>query len=308
MVTTSPISVESETKPQVPNSDNGSKNRLVKLASKVAITVAGVMVLAKMVAWIHTNSLSLQASLVDSIIDIISSIINFLIIREALKPADKEHRFGHGKAEALGGLAQTAFIAGSAGWLLFDAVHRIVDPQPLEGIFFGNIVMIGATIVTGALVLFQRWVVKETGSLAIKADSLHYETDFWSNAGVLVSLNLSSLLGIIWIDVVIGASIAVYLFATSFKVALQSLDILMDKELNDETRADITKIALSHPEVLGIHELKTRSSGYHIFIQLHLELKKNMSLELAHAIAQDTEDRIQLNYPNAEVIIHQDPV
>ncbi len=286
----------------------GPKMWLVRRASKISIAVAAVMVLAKSFAWFQTDSLSLQASLVDSVIDVVSSIINFLIIREALKPADLEHRFGHGKAEALGGLAQTAFIAGSAGWLLFDAVHRLVAPHPLADIWLGNIVMIAALLITGGLVLFQRWVVRETGSIAIKADSLHYETDFWSNVGVLISLNVSVTFNAIWFDVLIGAGIAIYLFVTSLKVVGSSLDILMDKELSDATRENITKIASSHPSVKGIHELRTRSAGYNIFIQLHLELDKTISLEHAHNITQEVMDLIHETYHHAEVIIHQDPV
>lgn len=313
MVTNSPLSIDNSTDPftdpLAPKGPKmGPKAWLVRRASKVSIAVAAVMVLSKFFAWLQTDSLSLQASLVDSVIDIGSSIINFLIIREALKPADEDHRFGHGKAEAIGGLAQTAFIAGSAGWLLFDAVHRLVAPHPLTDILLGNVIMTAATLITGGLVIFQRWVVKETGSVAIKADSLHYETDFWSNIGVLISLNLSSYLNLIWIDVLIGAGIAIYLFATSIKVATNSLDILMDKELSDETREKITQIASSHPDVRGIHELRTRSAGYNIFIQLHLELEKNMTLERAHDITLEVIDLIHAVYHHAEVIIHQDPV
>ena len=313
MVTNPPLSINDTNDPSGdPMGPKGPKRTpkawLVRRASKVSIAVAAVMVLSKFFAWIQTDSLSLQASLVDSLIDIGSSIINFLIIREALKPADEEHRFGHGKAEALGGLAQTAFIAGSAGWLLFDAAHRIVSPHPLTDVFLGNIIMVGATLVTGGLVLFQRWVVRETGSVAIKADSLHYEMDFWSNIGVLISLNLSSSLNLIWIDILIGVGIAVYLFTTSLKVAANSLDILMDKELSDDTRENITRIASSHQDVEGIHELRTRSAGYNIFIQLHLELKKNMSLERAHDITLEVMNLIHVVYPHAELIIHQDPV
>lgn len=284
------------------------KLKLVKRASISSIVVAAVLVVSKFLAWLHTDSLSLQASLVDSVIDIGSSIINFLIIREAIKPADKEHQFGHGKAEAIGGLAQTAFIAGSAGWLLFDAAHRIVAPHPIADVWLGNIIMTGAVVMTTALVLFQRWVVKKTGSIAIKADSLHYETDLWSNIGVLISLNVSVYLQVVWLDVLVGAGIAIYLFLTSLKVAKASLDILMDKELDDDIRENIVQIATSHKDVVGYHELKTRSAGYHIFIQLHLELDKKMTLEKAHDVSQEVTDMIQKNYHNAEVIIHQDPV
>ncbi|WP_051908788.1 cation diffusion facilitator family transporter [Candidatus Odyssella acanthamoebae] len=279
---------------------------LVKLASKAAIGAASVMVLAKFYAWFQTGSLSLQASLVDSMLDILASILNFIIIRQAIKPADKEHRFGHGKAEAIGGLVQTAFIAGSAAWLIIDVAHRLFEPQPLSHVVLGNSVMVAATIITGALIVFQRYVVKRTKSLAIKADSVHYETDFLTNIGVLISLNLSVYFGWLWLDVVVGGVIAVYIFVASLKIALSSVDVLMDKELDNETRIAIKKIISCHPRIHGFHDLRTRSSGYHMFVQFHLDLDKNLPLWEAHQIGEEVEQMIIEKFPTAEVIIHHD--
>jgi ferrous-iron efflux pump FieF len=279
---------------------------LVKLASKAAIGAASVMVLAKFYAWFQTGSLSLQASLVDSMLDILASILNFIIIRQAIKPADKEHRFGHGKAEAIGGLIQTAFIAGSAIWLIIDVAHRLFEPQPLSHVTLGNSVMVAATIITGALILFQRYVVKRTKSLAIKADSVHYETDFLTNIGVLISLNLSVYCGWLWLDVVVGGLIAVYIFIASLKIALSSVDVLMDKELDNDTRATIKTIISCHPRIHGFHDLRTRSSGYHLFVQFHLVLDRNLPLWEAHQIGEEVEQMIIEKFPAAEVIIHHD--
>jgi ferrous-iron efflux pump FieF len=281
---------------------------LVKLASKSAIVAAGVMVAAKFYAWFATDSLSLQASLVDSMLDIFASILNYLIIRQATKPADDDHRFGHGKAEAIGGLVQTAFIAGSAAWLIIDVAHRLLEPHPLENVGLGNVVMIISSIITVALIAFQRHVVRQTGSLAIKADSVHYETDLLTNIGVLISLNISAYFGWLWFDALVGAGIAIYIFVTSVKIALTAVDVLMDKELDDGTRDHISGIITSHPDIIGFHDLRTRTSGYHYFIQFHLDLDKDLSLWRAHAIGDEIEQKIVQAYPKAEVIIHHDPL
>lgn len=281
---------------------------LVKAASKAAIAAAGIMVAAKLYAWFQTGSLSLQASLVDSMLDILASILNFLIIRQAIKPADEDHRFGHGKAEAIGGLIQTAFIAGSAIWLLIDVVHRLFEPQPLSHVGIGNGVMIGATFITGALIAFQRYVIKRSGSLAIKADSVHYETDFLTNIGVLLSINLSVYFGWLWLDALVGGGIAIYIFTASIKIALTSVDVLMDKELDNATRAAITAVIKSHPHAQGFHDLRTRTSGYHMFIQFHLDLNKDLPLWEAHKIGEEVEKMIIKEFPKAEVIIHHDPI
>lgn len=281
--------------------------KLVKLASKAAIGAAGLMVLAKFYAWFYTGSLSLQASLVDSMLDIFASILNFLIIRQAIKPADEDHRFGHGKAEAIGGLVQTAFIAGSAVWLIIEVIYRLLDPQPLARVDLGNYVMIGATLVTGLLITFQRKVVRQTGSLAIKADSVHYETDFLANIGVLISLNVSAYFNWIWLDAIVGGAIAAYIFIASLKIALTSIDVLMDKELDDQTRSVIVEAIQAHPGILGFHDLRTRTSGYHVFVQFHLDLDKNLPLWKAHQIGDEIEASIRQRLPKAEIIIHHDP-
>lgn len=281
--------------------------KLVKLASKAAIGAAGLMVLAKFYAWFYTGSLSLQASLVDSMLDIFASILNFLIIRQAIKPADEDHRFGHGKAEAIGGLVQTAFIAGSAVWLIIEVIYRLLDPQPLAQVNLGNYVMIGATLVTGLLITFQRKVVRQTGSLAIKADSVHYETDFLANIGVLISLNVSAYFNWIWLDAIVGGAIAIYIFIASLKIALTSIDVLMDKEMDDQTRSVIVEAIQAHPGILGFHDLRTRTSGYHVFVQFHLDLDKNLPLWKAHQIGDEIEASIRQRLPKAEIIIHHDP-
>ncbi|MBM3633540.1 MAG: cation diffusion facilitator family transporter [Alphaproteobacteria bacterium] len=281
---------------------------LVSLASYASVVVAAILILAKFFAWMRSDSLSLQASLIDSLLDITASVINLLVLRQALKPADKEHRFGHGKAEALGGLGQSAFIAGSAVWIIIDAIHRLIYPHPLQESLTGSIVMILAIVLTLLLVIYQRYVINQTRSLAISADSLHYLGDLYTNIGVLISLNVSFLFGWTRLDPLVGAGIAGYILYTSWVIGQKSLDVLMDRELPDEERLRITEIVLQNPLVWGIHDLRTRSAGLQDFIQMHLDMDEKMSLLEAHDVANDVELALQKAFPHAEIIIHQDPL
>jgi len=228
-------------------------------------------------------------------------------VRTALAPADREHRFGHGKAEPLAGLAQSAFIAGSAALLLLEAVRRLSFPQSVANSTIGIVVIAFSMAVTLALVVFQRQVIRRTGSVAISADSLHYASDLILNGSVIVSLVLSAWLGWPIVDPLFGIAIGVYILWSAIKIARLSLDLLMDRELPDADRARIRQLALAHPEVRNVHDLRTRSTGAQIFVQMHLELDGAMPLIQAHTISDAVEASIRDAYPNAEVIIHEDP-
>jgi ferrous-iron efflux pump FieF len=284
-----------------------SHKTLMTLATYGAVGVAAILIGAKFFAWTQTDSLSLQASLIDSLLDIVASVINLFVVHHALKPADKEHRFGHGKAEALGGLGQSTFIAGSAVWLMIEATHRLTHPHPLQESLIGTLTMTIAIALTGGLVIFQRYVIKKTRSLAISADSLHYLSDLFMNMGVLISLNLSLFFGWAYLDVLVGMGIAVYILYTSWEIGRRSLDVLMDRELGNAAREQIMEIALQHPHVWGVHDLRTRSTGLQDFIQMHLDMDETLSLLEAHNIGNDVEAAIQKAFPYAEIIIHQDP-
>jgi ferrous-iron efflux pump FieF len=281
---------------------------LITTATYGAVVVAAILIGAKFFAWMRTDSLSLQASLIDSLLDIVASIINLLVVKQALKPADAEHRFGHGKAEALAGLGQSTFIAGSAVWLIIDALHRLISPHPLQESGTGSLVMIIAIILTLFLVLYQRYVIKQTRSLAISADSLHYLGDLYTNVGVLISLNVSVFLGWTRLDSLVGAAIAGYILHTSWSIGRRALDVLMDRELPDDARQQIMEIVLKDPRVWGIHDLRTRSAGLQDFIQMHLDMDEKLSLLEAHDVANDVELALQAAFPHAQIIIHQDPV
>ncbi|HLD95170.1 MAG TPA: cation diffusion facilitator family transporter [Alphaproteobacteria bacterium] len=284
-----------------------SKEKHIKSATYAAVLTASTLVISKFIVWRLTDSMSLQASLMDSLLDVLASIVNFVVVRQALKPADENHRFGHGKAEALAGLAQSMFITGSAFWLLIEVINRLTVPHAMVFNPFGNWVMIGATFLTLMLVLYQRYVIKKTNSLVIKADCLHYKTDILTNLGVLLSLNLSTRFQIARLDAFIGGAIALYILWTSYEIIKSSLSVLMDEELPDAPRNEIEAIVSSHEGVMGFHDLRTRSAGQYLFIQLHLDIDATLTLKRAHKIAQEVEDSLKEHFPEAQVIIHQDP-
>ena len=280
---------------------------LLKLASVASVITAGFLIVAKLAAWYVTGSVGLLASLVDSVMDSIASLINLFAIRYSLQPADKEHRFGHGKAEPLAGLAQAAFIAGSAIFLIFHAIDRLRLAQPLEQVGIGVGVMILAIVMTLILLAIQRYVIQKTDSTAIRADSLHYATDLLTNVSILLALYLTTL-GWTWADPVFAIGVAIYIFYSAFHIGQDSFQQLMDRELPADILEKIHVTAMSHPEVTGIHEMRTRQSGHTRFVQLHLELDEDMSLKRAHQIADEVEAEIKAFLPSSEVLIHQDPV
>jgi ferrous-iron efflux pump FieF len=282
-------------------------SRLMRLATYASVLVASVLILAKLVAWLATDSVSMLSTLLDSVLDVAASLVNLFAVRHALTPADREHRFGHGKAEPLAALGQSAFVAGSAVLLIVEVVRRFWRPQAVENGEIGILVMMGSIAVTAVLVLFQRHVVRKTGSLAISADRLHYLGDVLVNSAVIVALTLTGLLGWKWLDPAFGALIAAYILYTAWSIARSSFDMLMDRELPEEERQRIRGIATAHPQVRALHELRTRASGPSIFIQFHLEMAGEMSLYDAHRIADQVENQILAAYPGAEVIIHEDP-
>ncbi|MEE9552556.1 MAG: cation diffusion facilitator family transporter, partial [Gammaproteobacteria bacterium] len=247
------------------------------------------------------------ASFIDSLLDIAASLINLIAIRHALVPADEEHRFGHGKAEPLAGLAQSAFIAGSALFLIVEAGDRLFSPQSIEHGTIGITVMVISLALTVALVAYQRHVIKITGSIAIKADNLHYVGDVLANLSIIIALVLSLYLEWYIADPIFALGVAAYVLYNAWKIVQVALNQLMDRELPDEARDKITQIALSHPEVRNLHELRTRTSGHITFIQMHLEMDPALTLVKAHQISDEVEMDILKVFPNSEVIIHEDP-
>lgn len=282
--------------------------RLMRLATYASVSTAVLLIIAKLVAWFISDSVSVLATLIDSSVDVVASVINLLAVRYALQPADHEHRFGHGKAEALAGMGQAFFIAGSAGFLLLQASGRLFHPRTeIAGLEVGVGVMIFSIIVTLLLLSFQKYVISKTNSTAIKADALHYKTDLWVNASVIVALVLT-FYGWSHFDALFALGIAIFILYSAWSIIRESIDLLMDHELPDEDREKIKKRVRDHDHVLGLHDLRTRRSGNTVFIQLHLELDGALSLSDAHAIADRVERDLANLFPSAEVIIHEDPV
>ncbi|HTT80061.1 MAG TPA: cation diffusion facilitator family transporter [Stellaceae bacterium] len=276
-------------------------------ATWASLAVAAVLIVAKLAAWIATGSVALLASLVDSLVDAAASAVNLLAVRHAVTPADREHRFGHGKAEPLGALGQAAFLAGSAVLLMFEAARRVAEPASVQHPAAGIAVMAFAIVVTLGLVAYQRHVVKRTGSLAIGADKLHYSGDIVLNFGVIASLAIGSVYRAPLLDPLFGAAVGVWIIWGAVRIARLALTQLMDRELPDDERAQVRAIAESHPEVIAVHDIRTRIAGPTAFIQLHLEMDGAMNLLRAHEISDAVEARLRRAFPHAEIMIHEDP-
>ncbi len=281
--------------------------RLLRLATNASVITASLLILAKLVAWLLTGSITVLASLVDSLMDVGASLVNLVAVRYALQPPDEEHRFGHGKAEALAGLAQAAFIIGSSMFLVLNALDRLRHPQPLTELGVGIGVMVFAMAATAVLLTIQYRVVARTQSTAVAADALHYATDLATNAATLVALVLA-LYGWSGLDPWFALAIAAYILYSAVHIARDAIDLLMDRELKPEERQRIRDLALSVPQVGNIHALRTRRSGQTKLIQLHVGLPDDLTLAQAHAISDQVEARLQAAFPEADIIIHQDPL
>ena len=279
----------------------------MRRATIASTSVAVGLVTVKSIAYFSTGSVALLSSLIDSMLDLLASAVTFLAVRRALTPADPTHRFGHGKAEPLSALAQGAFIVGSALFLSAEAISRLGTPQTVGRTELGIAVMVLSIIATLGLVAFQKWVVKRTNSVAVSADALHYTGDLLMNTAVIAALILVAEFGLVRADPVFALAIAAYLVWNGLRVAVQAIDLLMDKELPLEDRKQIEAIALAVVDVKGLHDLRTRSSGVHQFIQMHVVLDGDLPLWEAHRIADEVEAAIQEAFPNADVIVHQDP-
>lgn len=283
------------------------RERLLKRATRAALAVSGALICLKFAAWIATDSVAVLSSLVDSALDAMASAINFVAVRHALAPPDAEHRFGHGKAESIAGLAQAAFVAGSALFLTFEALSRLASPRPVAYGDAGVAVMVLSIVLTFGLVRYQTYVVRRTGSTAIGADSLHYRADLLANLAIIGALVGAGRLDAAWIDPAAALLVAAYILYSAWGILRTALDGLMDREFPEAERRRILDIAAAHPQVRGVHDLRTRRSGPRSFVQLHLELEGSMTLRDAHAVSDRVERDVVAAFPAAEVIVHLDP-
>ena len=281
--------------------------RLLRLATRASLAVASILVVSKALAWWLSGSVSLLAGLTDSALDAVASFLNLLAVHYALRPADDDHRFGHGKAEALAGIAQALFIGGSAVLIGLQAVERLQAPQPLGDTAVGIAVMLLSLALTVALLALQRKVIRVTGSTAVRADSLHYRSDLLLNGSILLALLLARF-GWPQLDALFGLGIAFYILWSALQIARESTAILMDQELPGDISDDMARRVLAIDGVQGVHDLRTRMSGNQWFVQLHIELPGQLPLHQAHSLCVQASEVIRQHYPKADVIVHADPL
>lgn len=278
---------------------------LIKSASYASVIIAGIILMVKIYGWVATESQSLLASLIDSFLDISSSIINLIAVTVALMPPDDNHRFGHEKFQDLAIFSQSIFFFASCLFMFFSSGRALYFGDSPENLEVGANAMYLCIFLTFILVCYQSYVVRRTGSKIIAADKLHYFTDFLTNVVVVVSLYLSSSMW--YIDAVAGIGIALYILHASYILFRDAIRNLSDEEFSPEERKKIISIVQEFNEAKGLHVLKTRSAGNKPFIQFHLELDGLLSLVKAHEISDRIAERLMKEYPKAEIIIHQDP-
>ena len=283
-------------------------DRLRRLATYASLSVALILIVAKLYAYLVTDSVAMLSSLLDSTIDLLASMVTAYGVASALRPPDRDHRFGHGKAEPLAALAQAAFIIGSSVLLGYEALSRIYHPHAIQNEMIGYGIMVVAIVMTIALTSFQHFVVHRTRSMAIHADQLHYFGDVVINVAVIASFALYQATGIGWFDPLFALMIAFGMIFSAWHIARKALTVLMDKELPDDERERIRTIVLSHPSVRGIHDMRTRSDSDRIFIELHVEMDGAISLREAHDIDVEIDQRLREVFPTADILIHQDPL
>jgi ferrous-iron efflux pump FieF len=281
--------------------------RLTRLATLASVAVAAVLVAMKAAAWAVSGSVALMASLADSGLDLIASLITLFAVRYAAVPPDAKHRFGHGKAEAFASLMQAGLVFASAALIGREAVHSVLHPEPIRHEAAAVAVMLISTILTAGLISFQGKVVRRTGSVAISGDRAHYASDLASNLVALAGVGTAAVLGFSGLDAPAGLLIAALLLWGAVGVFRQASRQLMDRELSEPARAQIVELATKDPRITHVHQLRTRASGPYVHIQMHLDLDPNLSLEAAHKVLVDAEKRILGAYPSADILIHPDP-
>ena len=280
---------------------------LTARAALASVAAALMLLILKAYAAFATGSVAMLGSLADTGLDLIASLVTLFAVRVAAMPADREHRFGHGKAEALAALAQVVLISISAVAIGWRAVDRLLIGAQTASADTGIAVSIAAILVTLALVAYQRSVIRRTGSVAIRTDNVHYQSDLLLNLSVIAALVIDQYLGFAGADPLFGLAIAAWLIRGAWRASSQALDQLMDREWPDEKRRRFLAVASSRPEARGIHDLRTRTSGAHDFAQFHIWVDPKMSVAAAHDVVEAIEVDLEREFPGCEVLIHLDP-
>jgi ferrous-iron efflux pump FieF len=281
--------------------------QLTTRAAIASITMALFLVALKSYAAIHTGSVAMLGSLADTALDLLASVVTLVGVRFAAMPADDDHRFGHGKAEALAALAQVVLISISALGIAWRAIDRLGGNARTEGLELGLAVSMIAIGATFALLAYQRHVIKRTGSVAIETDHVHYQSDLLLDLSVIVALVLDQLMGFRMADPLFGIGIAAWLIFGAWRAASRSIDQLMDKEWPEAKRRYFLAAAAEHPELAGLHDLRTRTSGAYDFVQFHVWVPGDWTIEDAHDRMDRVEEALQQRFPGTEILIHLDP-
>jgi ferrous-iron efflux pump FieF len=287
--------------------NHGERSSLTSRAALASIAMAIFLIGLKIWAALQTSSMAMLGSLADSILDLVASLVVLLGVRVAALPADRDHRFGHGKAEALAALVQVIIITISALFIGVRSVQRILGGAETSDAELGIAVSVVAIVFTFALVIYQRHVVRKTGSVAIATDRLHYASDLMLNASVIVALVLDQYGGVVGADAVFGLLIALWLAWGAWKSSSHALDQLMDREWPDEQRERFLDAAKAYPELAGLHDLRTRASGTHNFVQFHVWVPAEWTVKEAHDRIDRVEEALQEQFPATEILIHLDP-
>ncbi len=284
-----------------------SEAQMMRWAARASVTVATVLVVIKAGVWFQSGAAAMLGSLTDSVLDLFASLVTLFAIRTSLVPADDNHRFGHGKAEALSSLFQAGLMGASAVFVMIESAQSLMISTVNSAPNLVILVSLGAIVLTLALVTFQSYVLRQTGSMAVAGDHLHYKGDLLLNLAVVLSAWAVSS-GYPEADGIVGGVIGLYILYGAWHVGRPAVDMLMDRELEDTERDIISALALSSPNVKGIHDLKTRRAGWQTFIQMHVEVDGDMCVREGHKVGDEVEALLSERYPLAEILIHIDPM
>jgi ferrous-iron efflux pump FieF len=286
------------------------RRRIIPLAIRAALASVAMacflLALKAFAAW-HTGSVAMLGSLADTGLDLLASLVTLYGVRVAATPADQDHRFGHGKAEALAALFQVALITASAAGIAWRAIMALGSETKTQDADFGIVVSVIAILATAVLLWYQRRIIRETGSVAIMADNVHYQSDVLLNGSVILALVLDQFVGWHGADPIMGIAIALWLAWGAFQASSNAIDQLMDKEWSDVQRAAFLDVAARQEGIRGIHDFRTRRSGSHDFAQFHMEVDRHLTVSAAHEIVERVEKSLRQTFPKVEVLIHLDP-
>jgi len=275
--------------------------------TSLSVGVAVVLIALKAFALGASGSVSILASLTDSALDLAASLATFFAVRWAAAPPDDEHRYGHGKGEAMAALVQAGLIFASAIFIGWEAVQRIFDPRPVGAGGWAVAVILISMVLTGGLVWLQGQALKQTGSMAVAGDRSHYAADLAASVVVLIGVISGAWLQAPGLDAAAGLVVTVWLFWGAFALLKDASDHLLDRSATPADRSAITAAVLADPRIIGLHALRTRMAGSAMMIQMHVDLDPDLTLQAAHDIVAGAEARILAALPNAEVLIHPDP-